>query len=499
MADIFFSLLTSLTNHKIVHNKYTLEDLKCQCYLNNSTITRLNLNGGIEHLDTVSSCSSIFRKTILKLPLSIKDKENYWKNDIDAQEYIENKFNTLLLHSNIGRHQQDSFRLSKLSSQSFLEHLIKFGFASHLVKPRNKTDKTYQIDLLHLYTYDVRPKLHRYGCLIILDQNLSIISIKVPHLTNDLLIKNADKLLMKHPNFGKYSHMKEYYDDLIWKQTCNIAISSIFLHVTLKNKILDTHFHLLGSILTSYYRHYNYLPDEIKELFGQFIFRGNLVNSDIKKIMISKRGILVRLFGLKKKHFKRYLKNQSSKMETPSPHLIDPIIPIKTDLIKYWDTFNDFSHRLSNYLNTTGVLSSVTVSLFVQDIIYKTNIGNSKDPTWKNLAAIICHLIYTVSVWNSNVCTIAPYLLHPKLVQTKIFKKCPQSEFGTKSGFTQNVYLALFTTMDSNPKMTENHWENQSQDPYIQGIWKKLQQDLMKLDITEKNLNPNLLECSLTL
>jgi len=498
MADIFFSLLTSLNNYKIIHNKYTIKDLKCQCYLNNSVLTRLSLNGGMEHLNTTQSClTSILRKGIFTL--SITDKEKYWNDDNEAMTYIEHKFKTLLLHSNIGKYQLDSIRFSKLSSQEFLEHLIKSGFASHLVKPRNISDQTYQIDLLHLYTYDVRPKLHRYGCLILLDKNLSITSIKIPHLTNDLIIKHAEKLLMKHTNFAQYSHMKKYYDDLIWKQICNLAISSIFLYVVLKNKILDTHFHLLGSILTSYYKYYDHLPIEIKDLFGTFIFKGNLINSDLKKIMISKKGILVRLFGLKKKEFKRYLKNQSLKFNIPSPNLVNPIVPIRKDLDKYWSIFQDFSYRLTNYLNNTGLLSSDMVSLFVKDITDKNGIGDVNNPLWKNLGAILCHLIYTVSVWNSNVCNIAPYLLHPRLIKTKIFKKCPETDLGTKGGFIKNVYLALFTTINSNPKMTENLWENQSLDPYIQGIWKKLQQDLLKIDIDHKHLNPNFLECSLTL
>jgi len=497
MADLFFSLLISITEAKIKQEKHSLEELQCQCHLNNSTLTRLPF-GNLEHLNHKESFfRTLLLKGISKLP--IRDKEDHWHSDIEALHYAERHFKRLLLHSNIGRYQLDALRLSKLNSQEFLEHLIQKGFASHLIKPRGNTGNIYQIDLLEMNKYDVRSSLHQYGCLILLDKNLKVTSIKVPHGTNDLLKHHADQVLMERPAFPTYSYMKSFYEKIIWKQTCNLAVASLFVHVTLKSNILDSHFYFLGTVLVSYYKHYHHFPSEIKKMLQPFIFNGNRINSRIKNILLSNGGILNRVFGFNHSGLKTYLKDQGLQMTVPSPDLVDDVVPIKKDLIKFWDVFNDFSHRLTKYLDSVGLLTE-EVNFFVDEVETKlTGVSNPDDPLWQRLASILTHLIYTVTVWNSLTCTIAPYLMHPKLVQPKIHKKNPSADLITKKGFTQNIYLALLTTMESMPKITEKLWETQSEDPYVQGIWKKLQKDLMKLEINEKKLNPNLIGCSLTL
>lgn len=487
MTGLFYRYLGSIIECNLDHDNNHNINQNCHCYLNDFKIKRKN---GFEYL---SNHNKYLIVSLIKYFKS-KDNNKEWDSSYQAISKIDHKFSYLLQYSKINRSHVNSLLLSKYNPKQYLEHIIKNSFGIHLIKPDLISENCFKIDLKYLTDYNIDPKYLHYGLTIKLNSDYSLKSIELPAFTHDIIKHRSNKLILENKTLKRYSDMKYHYQKMIDNQMYHLAISSIFLHVFLKNNILENNIYIPGVFLLNYYKYCTDIHPELNGVLAPFLNNIAKTNSSIMDIIVRKNNILDRLFSIKHPEIKKYIKTQKMNLDLPLPHkLVD--CDLKDDLMEYWDVFQDFSYRLGHYLETKydAFNQYPNTEIFISEIekTFKLSISISRnEKVWERFGRIFTILIYVKTVWKYLINQSLDGLNHPTLIHTKISRKKPERELVTKREFLNNSITSFFFISFNNQKLINQTWSNNSQDKYIKGTWNKLQHDLKKIKIKNCKMNP---------
>ena len=355
--------------------------------------------------------------------------------------------------------------------------------------------------------FKVRSKFVPYGAKLILNSTYDIEGI----ITN-CHIKN-----------GKLIHKQKFFNKSFtnWRFAYNLFMSSLLTHVTINNHALECHFKMAGNILASYFKFRNNMPGNLYNFFLPFLYKTQEVNDRAHEILTNKNGIVSRLFAFTKTGLERFYEYTCDNFEYKNPNEMNCVsTPAKSDLIKYWLTFDHFTNK---YVKTIQQdidkwEENSQLTNFINDISLniKGLVKNDKTPL-KQLQYIMTALIFNSSIWHEHIGNVSRYLIRPGIMTPKLYISKSNIFFDTKQNYIQSLFLSSVTSVQSMPRINDNIWKlyqcsaknhNHSQQQTtteieICKIWKDFQQILKSNDFIESikipYLLPDNLECSVSL
>ena len=488
--------------------KYKGADYKIEDIINDmdkkSETSVINVTKTIMHADDfplyhVSEPSRLMKKMrdyILTslCHLKIQDICDQYNNSSDINLRLNTYFKKELDNEKLTYYVTLSKQLSEMNNEEFLYFLITKGMAAHLLK-YNKEKNMYFIDLIHMYNYTVRKGLLPYGAYVEFDENLKVKFIKLPFSVH---ILNHSVVDITHNHESYYAHAE---NNNRWIMAYNVLISTLASYVTVVEHATRCHFIMAGTI--NYWNHQNKdMNINILNLLKPFLYRTSDINTMAVEVLINEGGLASRLFSFTTKSFNNLmidtLKNftYSDIYKIKKDNNVEIDTPFYADAINIWNIIHNF---VCEFLKISKI-ENVPMDSFNEIISVIPTIFDKNKTTYENLIIILTVHIFNVSFWHEHIGNMSMYVLHPKIVKTKIFLNNPFALVDTKQDTVQNINLALLTSSTSMPKIIDDLWKTQTYNKHeYRTVFDNFQKQLLEAKISCSHLDPKLLECSVSL
>jgi hypothetical protein len=423
-------------------------------------------NKPIYHVDD-SDCD--YTSNLCNLPIEDIDNCKIEKNDLDKlfNEY----FSTYKDDEDIKMYKKWSDELSNLEIKDRLLFLAFEGCGAYLLK---KDKNKYLIDLSYMNQFQVRKDFVKYGAKLYISENKDDVSIEI----NNKIITSFDN--------G-------------WQTAYNVFVSSLITHVTIAEHALYTHFYIAGNMASIMYMIDNNMKGELCEFIKPFVYKTPYVNNNAVEILISKRGIVNRIFAFEVDELERYYKYliTNNMLFVFDIEKISKDTKLYHDAKIYYDVVKDFvSQSIELFIDDRNInLFLDNVKNIIPELMPENNDNN--DNIRNKLKKILSDFIFTVTFWHEYVGNMSWYILNPVFMKSKVFRSDSGAIYGNKQTYLQSVFLAVLTSSIKMPRITDNFG-----DFYIgkkQDIWNKFRENLLKIKFQSKYMDVKYLETSVSL
>ena len=518
--DLFHKILFKLSGTKLQSHTFKVDDIVHSKHITN--IKTIDIPGSAVHISDNNNEPNCFITTLLNLlkKIPINDIDNEWFTVSDSVRYMSTYFGTRVMNSvNVIKYKYLANKLADMESVKRLKYIATNGMGAHLIKKSllTKNNKEiYEIDLLYMHNYQVRHGLEKYGAKLVLDKDLNVLYISC---------YIADTLIDFKPSSEN------------WQFAYNIFTSSLVTHVTIVNHAIECHFILAGGILTAHTENYDTLHNDVYKFFNPFLFKTSEINTSALSILISKGGIVSRLFAFTEDSLEEYMKVHFNDFKYVSPlnsGWIDT--PFSRDAIKYWNIYKKFSNNIVDsifnlksdidlqdinlqdinlqHINLKDInTDSIKINNYgINDKVYNIKkfinsvdkyipgmVNYSDNMTDKDrLIDIMTSHMFNISIWHEHIGNMSWYVLNPKNLRVKNFTSKLKTKMDTCQTTLQGVFLALLTSVISMPKMSDKDLYLTQHIKY-RSVWKKFNKDFNNLKIECEHLHQNDIECSVSL
>lgn len=415
-------------------------------------------------------------KCLCKLP--IYDYSQQFLNITEYENTMNYYFRDVLLKKQVVYYKNVANELSMMSPRQLCVYMATNGPAAHLLK-YNEIDDEYVVDLSYMVNLEVRKGLLKYGAKLILSNEYDV---------KYIIVSDGNQI------YAPY--------DTNWQYAYNIFISSLITHITLYDHAIVSHFLVANNMAVAQHKFSSNVCYDLLNMLNPFLYKTLDVNESALKILVNKRGLIYRVFGLTEKATEKYMKymmdyaKYDGLLECVYKSKIDgsKLTPFHKDAILFWTTVENF---VIKYIDAIfGENKIYNVDEFVDFFENKITLNNELNVKEKLIKILTSH-IFVVSFWHEYVGNMTPYVLHPKIIKTKVYAEYPNAVYESKQGAVQSANLALLTSIIDMPKITDYLGKNQNKQ-YTQ-LWEEFQESMINMEFETCHFYSDLIECSISL
>lgn len=479
--DAFHSILFKLTHNNIHYGKAkTISNMPH--IIGTPRVTYINVAHNIlgdnkmvcYHCKTPNTCVNMIAKSAISVLKKVKvdDDGSPWFSTEESHRAIEKIFHVSLNDARISNYKDMTCFLNNMNHTDILKFISTQGLGAHLIRSGSRG---YCIDLMHMVHYKVRPKLARYGAKLILDTNFDVIGIKTPYTP---IIDSYGKMITSTSAGKLYTPQDKH-----WLFAYHLFMSSLITHVTLIQHALYCHFKEAGQFLYLFTKYRNDISSSLKSFIRLFLYDTMKINNEALHLLVSRGGLIYRIFAFTEKETQRYLKN----------HFVSECLPEMLNInTPFWRDYNNYTEKVNVFVgNILNKMVMDGTSQLVEE--YKEIMENNSS----SLHDILVTHIITVSFWHEHVGNMSWYLFSPSVVKTRIFKEYVLSKYDSRQGTLQGVHLALYTSINKMPTIM-SPLETKMDSEFTEDF-QIFRSSLDACHFECKHLQPEFFECSVSL
>jgi hypothetical protein len=376
------------------------------------------------------------------------------------------------VHSRVQEYYTRSSEFANMTLDDRLAFVCTNGIAAHLVvsvdgvgNPVDDQDTLHDrqvVDLRFLRKYSVRKGYRPYGA------RLHLRGLRATHI---------------ELNSGRIVGVAEGY---------NQFMATLIAFVTVAHHAVGTHFCESGRVNAAFSEQWHTLPSDFVSLLRVFLFNTSKVNSRALNILTCRGGIVSRLFAFTEEGLQEFIRDSFTHFN-PS------------DLWNFHERTNvaadarNFREVLSRFVNwTVDAMFPDNIPHRVKKFVSSVQQSDhcvARRPRDK-LVKMLNHFIFSVTFGHEYIGNMSLYILDPRACPVKVHQGQPLPMQNKRDTY-QSSFLALFTQAVRMPTIVDNLYLSQPRQYHV--IWKKWQQEMMRLEASCWSLDIRNIECAVSL
>jgi hypothetical protein len=498
--DFFHKIILLLAKKEYSDNQFDLNQIKSEFgNYKNDMIDLIKKRYQLEsclkayHIHTPpEKCGQdLLAKLLVRLPVT--DISRQWQSEKNIDSTLKSYFDKPLSNPNNQKYINWARDIANLSTVDRLKFIATKGMGAHLLDADNC------IDLSYMYQFKVRPKFVPYGAKLLNATNMtdtarlsstrskfSGIAIELPY--TPIFKKGKISEFIEPPSIFKPNSEN-------WQFAYNMFVASLLTHVTVADHALECHIILSNNVATLCMCYYDRINHSILNLLKPFVFKTNSINQKALDILICKGGIINRIFGFTKQSMENFYEYHINSYRYTGIHDLAET-EFKRDAIKYWNVIEKF---VSDYIDDVCPDEIFNVDHLLETLKYIPGMVDDNKNTRSNLIRVLTVHIFNVTIWHEQIGNMTMYIINPKILRSKVYKKYPNAICDSRQNTLQTMNLTLVTSVVSMPKINDELYKIFPPRTQHKDIWESFRHNINNLQLECEHLHPSLIETSVSL